>query len=85
MNENLYEILQSRFPENRDAPCLVLPDGARAPIIVRLLNPVLNCLGTELTRRLGLILAGTGLRIMHEEPAGIRGLLKIVLARKPSG
>ena len=27
MNENLYEILKSRFPENPDAPCLILPDG----------------------------------------------------------
>ncbi|MBU4581150.1 MAG: AMP-binding protein, partial [Proteobacteria bacterium] len=28
MNENLYEILQSCFPENPDAPCLILPDGS---------------------------------------------------------
>lgn len=27
MNENLYEILKSRFPGNPDAPCLILPDG----------------------------------------------------------
>jgi malonyl-CoA/methylmalonyl-CoA synthetase len=28
MNENLYEILQSCFPANPDATCLILPDGA---------------------------------------------------------
>jgi malonyl-CoA/methylmalonyl-CoA synthetase len=28
MNENLYEILESCFPENPDAPCLILPDGS---------------------------------------------------------
>ena len=28
MNENLYEILRSCFPENPDAPCLILPDGS---------------------------------------------------------
>jgi malonyl-CoA/methylmalonyl-CoA synthetase len=28
MSENLYEILQSRFPANPDAPCLILPDGS---------------------------------------------------------
>ncbi|MHB8092349.1 MAG: malonate--CoA ligase [Syntrophales bacterium] len=28
MNENLYEILQSGFPENPEAPCLMLPDGS---------------------------------------------------------
>lgn len=28
MNENLYEILQTGFPENADAPCLILPDGS---------------------------------------------------------
>jgi len=29
MNENLYEILQSRFPEEPEAPCLILPDGSQ--------------------------------------------------------
>ncbi|MFH1078913.1 MAG: malonyl-CoA synthase [Pseudomonadota bacterium] len=29
MNENLYEILQSCFPENPDVPCLILPDGSQ--------------------------------------------------------
>ena len=28
MNENLYETLQTHFPENQDAPCLILPDGS---------------------------------------------------------
>ena len=28
MNENLYQILESCFPENPDAPCLILPDGS---------------------------------------------------------
>jgi malonyl-CoA/methylmalonyl-CoA synthetase len=28
MNENLYEILQSGFPENPEEPCLILPDGS---------------------------------------------------------
>jgi malonyl-CoA/methylmalonyl-CoA synthetase len=27
MSENLYEVLKSHFPENPDAPCLILPDG----------------------------------------------------------
>lgn len=28
MSENLYDILQTGFPQNADAPCLLLPDGA---------------------------------------------------------
>lgn len=28
MNENLYETLQTHFPDNPDAPCLILPDGS---------------------------------------------------------
>jgi malonyl-CoA/methylmalonyl-CoA synthetase len=28
MNENLYETLRVGFPENADAPCLILPDGS---------------------------------------------------------
>lgn len=27
MSENIYEILQARFPANPDAPCLILPEG----------------------------------------------------------
>ena len=27
INENLYQVLQSRFPTDPEAPCLILPDG----------------------------------------------------------
>ena len=29
MNDNLYALLAARFPQNPDAPCLILPDGRR--------------------------------------------------------
>jgi malonyl-CoA/methylmalonyl-CoA synthetase len=29
MNQNLYALLAARFPQNPDAPCLILPDGRR--------------------------------------------------------
>jgi len=43
------------------------------------LNLPLKLLGTNINRRLGPILVGTGLRITHQEPAGMRGLFKIIL------
>jgi phosphatidylethanolamine/phosphatidyl-N-methylethanolamine N-methyltransferase len=59
-----------------------LPDAARTPIMMRLLNPLANCLGTNLTCKLGPILAGSGLEVVRDEPAGLAGYLRIVLARK---
>ncbi|MBE3070109.1 MAG: methyltransferase domain-containing protein [Planctomycetes bacterium] len=59
------------------------PDDKRPSIVVRILNPIARCLfGTDSTRRLGPILEGSGLKIVHEEPAGLRGLFKIVQVRK---
>jgi len=57
-------------------------DNRRVPLILRLVNPLLRFLGTNATRRLGPILEGTGLRILHQEPAGLRGFFKIVLLGK---
>ena len=59
-----------------------VPDGARTPFVLRLLNPLTSLFGTEITRKLGPLLAGAGLQIAHEEPAGAGGLLRIVLVRK---
>jgi phosphatidylethanolamine/phosphatidyl-N-methylethanolamine N-methyltransferase len=59
------------------------PDNGRPSIWVRIIAPSARSLfGTNMTRRLGPILGGTGLRIAHEEPAGLRGLFKIVDVRK---
>jgi ubiquinone/menaquinone biosynthesis C-methylase UbiE len=57
-------------------------DDRRMPILLWLVNPLLKLLGTNATRRLGPILAGSGLRIVHQESAGLGGYFKIVLLRK---
>jgi len=59
-----------------------IPDDARPPLLLRLLNPALRLFGTDILRRLGPILAGTGLRVVHQQPAALGGLLKIILLRK---
>ncbi|MEI7731617.1 MAG: methyltransferase domain-containing protein [Verrucomicrobiota bacterium] len=61
-----------------------LPDGRPLPLAIRLLAPVIGFFGTEINRQLGPILAGTDLDITRQEPLGMRGFFKIVLARKPS-
>jgi hypothetical protein len=59
-----------------------VPDNTRPPLVLRLLNPLTSLFGTEITRKLGPLLVGAGLQVVHEEPAGAGGLLKIALVRK---
>jgi len=58
------------------------PDNGPLPLLLRLLNPLASVLATNVTRRLGLILAGSGLRIVHREAAALRGFFQIALAAK---
>jgi len=61
-----------------------LPDDARTPLALRLLSPVLSCFGTEATRRLGPILAGSGLRLVSNEAAGFGGYLRMAVVERPA-
>ena len=56
-----------------------IPDEQRPPWLMRLLNPLTRFGGTEITRKLGPILSEVPLRIVHQEPAGFHGFMKIVL------
>jgi phosphatidylethanolamine/phosphatidyl-N-methylethanolamine N-methyltransferase len=58
------------------------PDGARPPLILRLLNPLATIVASELTRQLGPILEGSGLEIVREESRGPSGYLKIVTVER---
>lgn len=57
-------------------------DDRRPPLAFLLANPLLKLLGTNVNRKLGPILEGTGLRVVRQEPAGLGGFFKIVLLRK---
>ena len=59
-----------------------VPDAAEPHWALRLINPLLSLLGTEITRKLGPIIKGSGLAMDHEEAAGRGGLFKIVMLRK---
>lgn len=59
-----------------------VPDQARAPLALRLVAPLASLLGTETTRRLGPILAGSGLEAVCGEPAWLRSLYRIAMVRK---
>jgi phosphatidylethanolamine/phosphatidyl-N-methylethanolamine N-methyltransferase len=59
-----------------------VPDESELPLLLRVLNPLTALVATEVTRKLGPILAQTPLRIIHQESAGMGGFIKIVLARK---
>jgi ubiquinone/menaquinone biosynthesis C-methylase UbiE len=59
-----------------------LADDRPVPLILRLVNPVLKALGTNVNRQLGPILEGSGLRIVRLDSAGPGGFFKIILLRK---
>jgi phosphatidylethanolamine/phosphatidyl-N-methylethanolamine N-methyltransferase len=58
------------------------PDDGPLPLWLRLLNPLASVLATHVNRRLGPLLAGSGLRVTHREPAALRGFFQIALAMK---
>lgn len=58
------------------------PEGRTPPLLLRLISPLMGFLASEVTRQVGPILAGSGLEVRQEEPAGFGGLFRIVLLRK---
>ena len=63
-----------------------LADRETASLPRRLLNVVASFLFTDINRRFGDILAAadSGLEVAKEEPAGLNGVYRIILLRKPS-
>lgn len=59
-----------------------VPDDREPSLARRLLNPLAGTLFTDVTRRLGPLLAGTGLRVERREPAMLGAWFEIALLRK---
>ena len=59
------------------------PDDGPLPLWLRVLNAPARVLATDLTHRLGPIMAGSGLRIAHREAAALHGFFQLALAVKP--
>ena len=60
-----------------------VPDEGQPPLLLRLAGPVMRILASDVTRRLGPILAASpDLRVVQDESTGFRGFLRIVLLRK---
>jgi phosphatidylethanolamine/phosphatidyl-N-methylethanolamine N-methyltransferase len=59
-------------------------DEAKPAVFLRLLQPAISFLGSEVTRKLGPVVAPTGLRRVHWEPAGLHGLFQIAVFEKPA-
>lgn len=60
-----------------------LRDDERVSARRRLLNIVAKPLFSDMNRRFGPLLAGTGLTIEHDEPAGFGGMYRIITLQKP--
>lgn len=59
-----------------------LPDDRKPSWVRMVVNLFSNLIATNINRQLGPILKTTSLGIVHEEPAGFGGFLKIVLVKK---
>lgn len=59
-----------------------VPDAAEPSRARRALNVVTRALFSDVTRRLGPLLAGTGLEVVRREPALLGGAFEIALLRK---
>jgi phosphatidylethanolamine/phosphatidyl-N-methylethanolamine N-methyltransferase len=57
-------------------------DGARPSMGRRVVNLITNAVATDITRRLGDILAATPLEVVLEEPSILGGTFRVVLATK---
>lgn len=62
-----------------------VPDAARPSLGRRILNLGTSLLFSDVTRRLTPLLAGTGLEVVHREPALLGGAFEIALLRKRPG
>lgn len=64
-----------------------LPENKPIPLLMRVMAPLGSCFGTEIDRRLRPILEEAGLQVVHDEPAALRGLFRIVtvVGRQPVG
>ena len=62
-----------------------LGDADRVTLARRLLNAVAKPLFSDMNRRLGPLLAGTGLLVERDEPAAFGGMYRVITLRKPSG
>lgn len=60
-------------------------DGRRPSLVRRAANLVANVVATDLTRRLGPLLEGTGLAVVRREPAALGGAFEIALLRRETG
>lgn len=58
------------------------PDDGPLPLWLRLLNPIASVLATNVNRRLGPLLAASGLRVLHREDIALHGFFQIALVVK---
>lgn len=61
-----------------------VPDDAGPSLARRLLNVATNVIFSDVTRRLGPMVEGTALRVVHREPTGLGGRFEIVLLEQPA-
>lgn len=62
-----------------------VPENQAPSLLRRALNPLANALFSDLTRRLGPLLEGTPLVLVHREPALLGGAFELALLRKGEG
>lgn len=59
-----------------------LPDAARPSLPRRVVNTIANVAATNINRRLGDVVAGSGLTLVTNEPSVFRGMFRVAIAVK---
>jgi phosphatidylethanolamine/phosphatidyl-N-methylethanolamine N-methyltransferase len=62
-----------------------VPDGRRIPFVRRLINPLAQLVGTDLTRRFEPLTEASVLRLVTQEQVGTTGLFRVALLTKAAG
>lgn len=60
-----------------------LPDDRDPSLARRLANAITNTFATEINRRLGDVLEGSGLSVLREEPSIFGGMFRVAMLRQP--
>lgn len=62
-----------------------LPEDARPSLVRRILNLAANVVATNINRRLGDLLSGSGLTLISDEPSVFGGVFRVAIAGREEG
>jgi phosphatidylethanolamine/phosphatidyl-N-methylethanolamine N-methyltransferase len=59
-----------------------LPDDKEASMVRQMVNLFSTVIGTDINRRMGEMLSGSGFKVMHEEASILQGIYRVILLKR---